>query len=258
MQRRSYLSWTFFISVILHGLLGVFLLHLSVAVHPEVPEFVELNVGQISSAGATVPVPMSPVPPSPRPSMVESAERPLMGIPERRVIEVEEPEISMSDEERISARQLAPGEAEKPIFVPRKEAAYGPRSMETPLLGVKRVFDGRRVDVGIAPGSGVETEKVGADVETAFTIEGDVKSREVLSKVLPRYPEDVQKEAVIKLWFTVFPNGIVGEIRPIQKGDTKLENITMAAFKQWRFSALDSKQEQVIQSGEITFFYKLK
>lgn len=261
MQRRSYFPWAVSLSVILHGLLGVLFVHLSVLVHPEVPEFIELNVGQISSTGLTTPVQMTPFPPreeTRRPSAGNPEDRTSVNIPKRRVIEVEEPTISVSDEERIAAQQLASGEAEKSIFIPRKEAVYSPRGMGTPLLGEKQVFDGRRVDVGIAPGSGVETQKVGADVEAAFTIEGDVKSRTVLHKVLPRYPEEVQKEVVIKLWFTVFPNGTVSEMRPIRKGDTKLENITMAAFKQWRFSPLDPKQKQVIQTGEITFFYRLR
>jgi len=54
------------------------------------------------------------------------------------------------------------------------------------------------------------------------------------------------------------PLGLVGSAVLLQKGDTRLENITLEAFKTWRFSPLPGYVEQVNQSGVITFRFKLK
>jgi TonB family protein len=68
----------------------------------------------------------------------------------------------------------------------------------------------------------------------------------------------VQREAIIKIKFTVLPNGLVGSAILLQKGDTKLENLTLEAFKTWRLNPLPSYASQVAQSGVITFRFKLR
>jgi len=96
-------------------------------------------------------------------------------------------------------------------------------------------------------------------VDQQFEIdwEGEIK-REIYQRRIPEFPPDVQREATIKIRFTVLPNGLVGSAVLLQKGDTQLENLTVEAFKTWRFNPLPSYVEQVPQTGVITFHFKLK
>ena len=256
MRQTRRLSSAAMASLVLHGLLGFLMLKIYVEVRPKAPEFVELRLGQVAVSGLAdfvEPIASRSIETLP-PTEAGSSER--VEIPRRRMIEIEEPAISVSEEERMARQRWASEGDEKRALVPEKKRIYLRKEEVLPTMGEKKRFD-RKMDIGIAPGSGVETAQVGADVEAAFTIEGEVKSRKILSKVLPD-PSQVHREAVIRIWFTVRPDGTVGESKPVRKGDTQLENLAIAALKQWRFNALDEDQEQVIQTGEITFTYTLK
>ena len=86
---------------------------------------------------------------------------------------------------------------------------------------------------------------------------GDIK-REIYQKKLPEFPEDVQQEAIIKIKFSVLPNGLVGSAVLLQKGNTRLENLTLETFKTWRFNPLPDYANQEPQTGIITFRFKLR
>ncbi len=103
------------------------------------------------------------------------------------------------------------------------------------------------------------TQKVQINTDRQFEIdwEGEIK-REIYQRRLPEFPPDVQREATIKIEFTVLPNGLVGSAVLLQKGDTQLENLTLEAFKSWRFNPLPSYVDQVAQKGVITFHFKLR
>ena len=77
-------------------------------------------------------------------------------------------------------------------------------------------------------------------------------------QVLPEYPPGLQREAVVKIRFWVLPDGRVGTMIPVRKGDPKLEEITMKAIRQWRFNAIPASEEQRNVEGVITFVYKLQ
>ncbi|MDZ7261640.1 MAG: energy transducer TonB [candidate division KSB1 bacterium] len=80
----------------------------------------------------------------------------------------------------------------------------------------------------------------------------------MISKVIPEYPEGLQQEAVVKIRFTVLPNGLVGEMVPLLKGDATLEKLTLDAFRQWRFNPLPPDVPQNPEQGVITFRYLLR
>lgn len=103
------------------------------------------------------------------------------------------------------------------------------------------------------------TQKVDININRNFKIdwEGEIK-REIYQKRLPEFPPDVQREATIKIQFRVMPNGLVGSALLLQKGDTKLENLTLESFKTWRFNPLPKYVKQIPQTGIITFHFKLK
>ena len=87
---------------------------------------------------------------------------------------------------------------------------------------------------------------------------GGQGQRKIYSFNLPEYPEGVNKEIDIRLRFTILPDGTVGNIFPLIKADTQLENAAINSLRQWRFEALDASQKQVDQVAVIVFPYRLK
>ncbi len=88
-----------------------------------------------------------------------------------------------------------------------------------------------------------------------YTLEGEIIHRSVLNKVIPSYPEGLQRSASVKLRFDVLPDGSVRNIVIVQKADQVLEQTSIEAIRQWRFNPI---QSDIVQSGFITFRYELK
>ncbi len=84
---------------------------------------------------------------------------------------------------------------------------------------------------------------------------GSGGNRIVLHKELPEYPPGVRTAAQIRLRFTVKPDGSIGMIIPLQKGDPALEQAAMRALRRWKFNPLDSNITMV---GIITFTFTLE
>ena len=118
-------------------------------------------------------------------------------------------------------------------------------------------------DNALSPGDKIlplsDTEKFGdPGQQMPYEIEGQAAPRTVTYKIIPEYPANLQKQALVKINFTVLPNGRIGEMIPRIKADAQLEKITMDALRQWRFNPLPSYKPQEIERGVITFRYLLK
>lgn len=87
---------------------------------------------------------------------------------------------------------------------------------------------------------------------------GGQGQRKIYSFTLPEYPAGVDKEIDIRLRFTILPDGTVGNIFPLIKADTRLENAAINSLRQWRFEGLNPSQKQVEQVAVIVFPYRLK
>jgi protein TonB len=87
---------------------------------------------------------------------------------------------------------------------------------------------------------------------------GGKGTRRIYNFNIPSYPEGVQKEADIRLRFSILPDGTVGTIIPQTKADTKLENAAINALRQWRFEPLSPNQKQAEQTAIIVFPYRLQ
>lgn len=87
---------------------------------------------------------------------------------------------------------------------------------------------------------------------------GGLGQRKIYSFSLPEYPEGVNKEIDIRLRFTILPDGTVGNIFPLIKADTRLENAAIHSLRQWRFEPLNPLQKQTEQVAVIVFPYRLK
>lgn len=83
-------------------------------------------------------------------------------------------------------------------------------------------------------------------------------TRKIYSYLLPEYPEGVSKEADIRLKFTILPDGTVGNIIPLIKGDNKLEVAAINSLRQWRFEPLSPAQKAIEQAAVIVFPYRLR
>ena len=80
-------------------------------------------------------------------------------------------------------------------------------------------------------------------------------NRVVMSKVIPRLPPGSNTSAVIKLRFTVRPDGTVASVLPMQKGEPTYEQAAMAALRKWRFNPLTIDRDMV---GTISFYFKIQ
>jgi len=91
-----------------------------------------------------------------------------------------------------------------------------------------------------------------------FSIDfGGKGQRTIYSYSLPSYPAGVDKEIDIKLRFSILPDGTVGDVFPIRKGDTRLEMAAIRSLKQWRFEPIQTGKKVRGQVAVITFPYRL-
>jgi TonB family protein len=91
---------------------------------------------------------------------------------------------------------------------------------------------------------------------SSFTIEGPASKRVVLYKPT-WFPEvNIDVEVDIRLKFWVLPDGSVGEVLPLQRGDVRLERAAIEYLKNWRFTPVSSDRPQVW--GIIPIKYKFQ
>ena len=140
---------------------------------------------------------------------------------------------SASSSTRHSSRNLDPG---------KPSAERSPALEGAPLR-----------DLGTGTGTALQPGKA-----MPFTIEGDAADRRILAQVIPEYPAGLNKEAVVQIRFTLLPDGSVGQMIPVRKGEPTLEEITMAALRKWRFNPLSAAAPQKNVQGIITFRYELQ
>lgn len=88
------------------------------------------------------------------------------------------------------------------------------------------------------------------------SIEGPAAGRQVAYK--PRaFPEiELDAEVDLRLKFWVLPDGTVGEVVPLQRGDVRLEQAAISYLKQWRFNP--TAQEESDVWGIVVIRYKLQ
>lgn len=243
-----------------HGLLLILMLLLTVDFRPVVEEFAEVtfSAGWLAPARESEPMPTET--PAEETPAVEETSPPLpeeIELPERR-------ELDLNEQEIIEKVQPEPEKIVTPGNIMKKIPETVPLLPTTPATAPAFTRQEKPVEKGLFQKQLDEkllqgTQKIQLDANQEFQIdwEGEFQ-REVYQQRLPEFPPDVEREAIIKIQFSVLPNGLVGSAVLQQKGDTRLENITLEAFKTWRFSPLPGYVEQVNQSGVITFRFKLK
>lgn len=224
----------FLVSGGFHILLLAISLLITVRLVPEVTEYAELSLARLTTAlPVQPPRPKGTSPPPERGAKPEQPSTPVE-LPKLRAMEEKEPA------QMPSSEKLGPKE--------------GAEVVQRPGLGQKESLETTFGDEEKGGPSELPGEREGPQ----FTIEGPAAGRTIVSKVLPKYPPGHQKEIVVRVRLTVLPNGLVGELIPLQKGDPTLEELTVKALSQWRFSPLPPDLPQLPQEGRITFIYRLK
>ena len=99
--------------------------------------------------------------------------------------------------------------------------------------------------------------RVHATKKDPIGIKGPAGQRKVLYK--PEIPDvKIDREGDVELKFWVLPDGSVGSVVPLLRGDAELELIAINYMKQWRFDPLNEGELTVEQWGTITVKFRLK
>lgn len=247
-------------TVFVHVLLVLLFLLIHINFRPVIEEFTEVTFAggwvapsrEISSPTEAEPLDEAPTTEEISQSLPENIE-----LPERR-------QLKLNEEEIIEKVQPEPEKLISPGNIVKKAPTTAPPLPKTQEIGPTFTRKEKELEKGLFRKQLDEkllegTQKVEIKTDRNFEIdwEGEIK-REIYQKRLPEFPPDVQREATIKIQFSVLPNGLVGSAVLLRKGDTKLENLTLESFKTWRFNPLPAYVEQVPQTGIITFHFKLK
>jgi hypothetical protein len=91
----------------------------------------------------------------------------------------------------------------------------------------------------------------------ASLIKGPAAERRVIFQPSPPNVT-VESESELELRFWILPNGAVGRIVPVKKGDPRLEALAMNYLRSWRFDPLPSDAPQDEQWGIIPFKFRIR
>ncbi len=102
-----------------------------------------------------------------------------------------------------------------------------------------------------------EETEAAKNLEMDSQIEGPVKGRATAYQPPP--PQvDIENEVEFKLKFWVLPDGTIGEVIPIKRGDAKLERIAIEYLKKWQFEPLSPEVPQQKIWGTIPIRFTVR
>ena len=260
---------TLILSIVLHLLVALLLMLGHIRLDFDRPEFTEINFisGEepVSRAPAPAEETQEPEPrvrrqqeqePPESPPVQEEVETGAVPVelPKRRMMEETEPELAeqttgkLTENRRTEQRRITPTQSEGDRVGERdRQRTSGEKLSASPQK------------LPLQERGALPTSEVGEPARAQpFTIEGEAANREIAQKVIPDYPENLQQEAVIKIRFTVLPDGRVGQMIPVQKDYPALEELTLEALEKWRFNPLPPGAKQQPVQGTITFRYELE
>lgn len=216
----------FLISIAIHLGLALGLYNIYIAMTTVEKEFVDLTVGSISGLPS---------------SMTWRVAEPASQLVSRVAVGPTPPIENLGEPITFPKPELLPLESLSLLL------SGGP---ESPQLTVneKSTFSFGNVDLPLGQDS--------AGLSEAYFIEGNARQRQVINRVIPTYPPNYQKEAIITLAFQILPAGLVTGVSVDRKGDPILEQVAIDAFKQWVFEPVAEKQGN--QTGRISFVFKIK
>lgn len=251
-SRNAYLY-----SILFHAAVVLLLLYRQVAIEVEPPKFYELSLGAVSHERIEQIIDEARRSQTMREQAITPKERVV--VPDRKMIEIEEPTISVPSEQRMDSRDIVTDAHKQSIEVASPDIRTPSLSDDIITMDRKESFQGSKIMVGEQPGAGIETAVIGEEEAINFTLEGEITGRKTISTPLPAYPEGLNKNAVIKIAFSVLPDGAVSStgMVPVRKENAVLEELAMTSLKLWRFEPLADNSDKV-QAGVVTFVFKVK
>lgn len=257
-ENTNNLKKAYFYSFIFHGILIVLMFGINVSFRVERPEFFELELSGISQERIAQIIGESrriETAKAIKQKTLSPAER--IDIPTRKMVEIEEPTISIPAEKKMESREMVSKAEKIKMDISSPEMKYEINENSIFTMERKETFQGSKIDIGEEPGGGMETGPIGSDLN--FEIQGEIKGREIISNPLPQYPQGLNKNAIIAIRITVLPDGSISSsgMLPVRKENTLLENLTMSKLKVWRFSPLPDGDNR-LQTGIISFIFKVK
>jgi len=247
-EKRGWLG-----SVLVHGIAAAILFFWTVDESMTQPEFISVSWGQ-GTTMQSIPSPPSSAPASGglTSSKPANGETPV-NLPERRVL---------ADQDVLPvarAKKLDVHDTPQHSRVRQSEGIQGQKGLAIGT-GEKGQFTGKGGTGGYGnmPIAGMGGEGSGVGKGVAFSMEwSGGGTRKLLTGSLPHYPAGVNVEAQIKLESVVLPGGGVKSVKPVQKGNTELEEAAMKEVRRWMFEPLPKSTPQREQSCVITFNFIL-
>ncbi len=250
-------------TIVIHGILIVLFAIMRVSLDAELPEFVEVSWGTMAQQQpARAQQPPEVTRAERQPVVAERREAPAVqrpvDLPERRELQQDDDIIRLPERDRVDVAQRIADDSEQTeeeMRVHRERDAGA-------ILGERERFqfpmpEDVRDDSRVAAGTSPDRRETDSDISYALEWVGDV-TRKKVSGTLPEYPPGVNVEAVIRLRATVFPDGTIKSVHPVQRGNPRLEETAQAAVRYWRFEPLSRTQPQVEQDCFITFHFTLQ
>jgi len=87
--------------------------------------------------------------------------------------------------------------------------------------------------------------------KTAYEMQGDAVNRVIISKPLPAFPNNIDRNGSVTMQFTVLPDGSVADVIVTRKSEPEFETVSVNALKQWVFNRADRSH-----TGQITFNFR--
>ncbi|MGE5364386.1 MAG: TonB family protein [Bacteroidota bacterium] len=97
----------------------------------------------------------------------------------------------------------------------------------------------------------------GNGVGDGYSINFGGSIRKIYSYTIPKYPDGVNKQADIRIRFSIMPDGSVSNIIVLTKADRRLEMAAVNSLRRWRFAPLGAGQKQAEQTATIVFPFRL-
>ena len=257
---KEYKGYIF--SIIFHLILALICLGVSVDLSTKTPEFIDITFTAVIVAKSNVKDYKPPPPKISKPAGKKSTtikKKEIVELPKRKMSDITESEIFVSIKEKIITNEF-------PLRLGDKLEISGEPERESDDK-ILNLLDQAIKDVDIENIIRSEDMDAESNMQIAGTNVSDVQDykiewvggqREKLRGNVPAYPEGIRETAIIRLKFEVFPNGTIGDIIPLQKGNTMLENNSINTLKKWQFNPLEKAAPQVIQEGIIAFVYRLE
>ena len=237
-------------SLLLHALLLLGFFMISAAPQPLAAGFIEVEFGPLSRGR---PVQQAVEPEAvetpavdetkdqpPRPAQDTRPEGKLVELPKQRFIPPEPETVRSPETEKVGADQAT-------------------TATEAVVDGTARVRREAREGGNTSGSTGATTGDSGTGAEekksSPYQLEG-LEDRTLLREVLPRYAEKVN--AIIQMRISVDTRGQVVRIIPLRKSNPELEQAVMEALQRWRFDPLNPNAPQELQTGVVTFRFRLE